>query len=94
MLALTILISGLLVVFVIAAVVFIALGMTSLFAWMIPVIPGLVAIGTFMLAGIELLMVFGGPEDRKVAKRDLSLFIPVIAVSGLLSWFLALFLWH
>lgn len=94
MLALAILLFGLLVVLIIAAVTLPILGLVPLLAWVIPAIPGLLMIGTLILTLLELPLLFGGKEDRKAARSDLSLFIPTILVSGLLAWASAFIFWR
>lgn len=94
MLALAILLFGLLVVLIIAAVTLPILGLLPLLAWVIPAIPGLLMVGTVMLTLLELPLILGGPDDRRTAKQDLTLFLPTILISGLLAWASAFIFWR
>ncbi len=88
-----VLITGVVVILVIGAVVLWFMGMGSLLASLLPLAPWLVMVGTFLLILTELLLFFGGKEDRRVALRDLSYLIPTCIISGGLWWVAQRFVW-
>lgn len=94
MLALTILLFGLLVMLIMIVVLLVASGLYSLLGLVIPVVPLLMTIGSFLLGMVELLLFLGGPDDRKLAKRDLTYLGTTFVISGALWWLSTHFLWH
>ena len=93
MIASFVLLIGVLLVMVIAAVVFTLMGNAPMLGWILPWAPMLIAIGTALLMLTELPLFLGGKEDRRSAWRDMAYLAPTFAVSlGL--WFLAqYYLW-
>lgn len=71
MLALTILLFGLLVTLIMVVVLLFVTHAFNLLSLVIPMVPLLLMIGSGLLGTIELLLLAGGPEDRKLAKREL-----------------------
>ena len=72
----------------IAALLFSLMGLPKALLCIVPMAPGLVMLGTFLLILTELFLFFGGKEDRKAAKRDLGYLFPTLIVSGVL-WYAA-----
>jgi hypothetical protein len=93
MLALAILLGGLVVLLVLAVVLLIMTGYTSLLTLIIPLVPLLMMVGSGLLGLIEVLLLFGGKDDRRLAKRELKWLAGTFLVSAALwavsSWFLA-----
>jgi hypothetical protein len=83
-----VLIAGVILILVIAAMVFAAMGLPKALLCVVPLAPGLVMLGTFLLILTELFLLLGGREDRKAAKRDLGYLFPTLIVSGIL-WYAA-----
>jgi hypothetical protein len=94
MLVLTILLFGLLVMLALAVVLIVSSGLYSLLPIVIPVVPLLLMVGSGLLGLIELLLLFGGPEERRHAKRELVYLGATFAVSGLLLWVTTRLLWR
>lgn len=92
MFALTILLLGLVVISIMVTVLFVVWGMTNLLGLVIPLIPLLAMVGSGLLGMIELLLLFGGPEDRKTAKTDLTYLGATFVASGVLWWLTTRFL--
>ena len=86
MLALTILLLGLLVMLIMVGVLLVVSGLYSLLGPVISLIPLLALVGSFSLGAIEILLFFGTPDDRRVAKRDLRYLGATFVISGLLFW--------
>lgn len=83
-----VLIAGVVLILVMASFVFALAGLPKVLTCIVPMAPGLVMIGTFLLILTELLLFFGGKEDRKAAKRDLGYLFPTLIISGIL-WYAA-----
>lgn len=83
-----VLIAGVILILVIAALFFAMAGLPKVLTCIVPLAPGLVTLGTFLLILTELFLFVGGKEDRKAAKRDLSYLFPTLLVSGVL-WYTA-----
>lgn len=94
MLALSILLFGLLVMLIMVVVLLVASGLHSLLVLVVPVVPLLMMIGSFCLGSIELLLLLGGPNDRRLAKRDLAYLGTTFVLSGSLWWVSTHFLWR
>ena len=92
MLALTILLFGLVIFLVMATVLFIVFGMTNLLSLVVPVIPLLAMIGSGMLGFIELFLLFGKQDDRRLAKRELAYLGSTFVISAALWWVCSYFL--
>ncbi|MEN6371159.1 MAG: hypothetical protein ABFD64_04015 [Armatimonadota bacterium] len=92
MFALTILLLGLVVISIMVTILFVIWGMTNLLVLVIPLIPLLALIGSGLLGMIELLLLFGEPEDRKTAKTDLAYLGITFVASGILWWLMTRFL--
>lgn len=83
-----VLIAGVVLILAIAAVVFALAGLPKVLMCVVPMAPGLVMLGAFLLILTEMLLLIGGKEDRKIAKRDLGYLFPTLIVSGIL-WYAA-----
>ena len=83
-----VLIAGVILILVIAALIFSAMGLPKVLMCIVPMAPGLVMLGTFLLILTELLLFLGGKEDRRAARRDLGYLFPTLIVSGIL-WYAA-----
>lgn len=83
-----VLIAGVVLILVMAAFVFALAGMPKVLTCIVPMAPGLVMLGTFLLILTEGLLFLGGKEDRKAAKRDLGYLFPTLIVSGII-WYAA-----
>lgn len=83
-----VLITGVILVVVIGSIVLAVTGMGGVLPSLIPLAPWLVMVGTILLILTELLLFFGTPQDRKIARRDLSYLIPTLFVSAAL-WYIA-----
>ena len=94
MVAAFVLVTGILLVLVIGAVTLAWMGMAQILTSLVPLVPCLVTIGTFLLILTEMLLFFGGKEDRRVAWRDLSYLVPTCIVSGGLWYLTQRFLWQ
>lgn len=94
MLALTILLLGLLVMLVTVIVLFLVAGLGNLLPLVVPMIPLLVVIGSFLLGMADLLLLFGNADDRRIAKRDLTYLGITFVVSGALFWGSTFLLWN
>ncbi|MBI2844380.1 MAG: hypothetical protein HYX78_13360 [Armatimonadetes bacterium] len=94
MLALTILLFGLLIMLVMVVVLLLISNLAGLLSLVIPVMPMLMMIGSGMLSLIELLLFLGGPEDRRLAIKDLKYLGTTFIISGALWWISTHFLWQ
>jgi len=83
-----VLVAGVILVLVVAALWFAAAGLPKTLASIVPLAPGLVMLGTFLLIMTELILFLGGKDDRKAAKRDLGYLFPTLIVSAVL-WYAA-----
>lgn len=83
-----VLIAGVILILVMAALWFSMAGLPKVLTCIVPMAPGLVMLGTFLLILTEILLFMGGKEDRKIAKRDLGYLFPTLLVSGVL-WYAA-----
>lgn len=83
-----VLIAGVILILVFAALWFSMSGLPNVLTCIVPMAPGLVMLGTFLLILTELFLFFGKKEDRKAAKRDLGYLFPTLLVSGVL-WYAA-----
>jgi len=88
-----VLIAGVVLILVVAAVLFTWLGMPSVLSCLVPTAPWLVMMGTLLLSIVECLLFFGSKEDRRSAKRDLIYLVPTFAASAVLWWLLQKFFW-
>ena len=82
MVATFVLVAGVLLVTLIGIIVCTIMGTGQVLVSLMPFIPFLVLIGSFLLIGSEMLLFFGTKEDRRVAKRDLKWLVPLFLVSG------------
>ena len=69
------------------------MGMGNIITSLLPLVPWLVMVGTLLIIVTELLLLFGGKEDRRAALRDLTYLIPTCLVSGGLWWFVQRLAW-
>ena len=83
-----VLIAGVILILVAAAMWFWMANLPKVLTCIVPLAPGLVALGAFLLILTELLLFFGNKDDRRVAKRDLGYLFPTLIVSGVL-WYAA-----
>lgn len=92
MLALTILIAVVLIMVVVLLVA------SQLFKLLLPLVvimvPLVILIGSGLIGLIEMLLFFGGPDDRRFAKKELSYLSITFFVSLALFWISAHFLLH
>ena len=88
-----VLIAGVILILVIAALWFAAAGLPKVLTCIVPMAPGLVMLGTFLLILTELFLFFGGKEDRKSAKRDIGYLFPTLIVSSVLWYAAVKLLW-
>ena len=89
MVAAFVLIAGVLLTMLVAAVAFAWAGSLDMLMFVLPWSPLVIAVGTFLLMLPELLLLFGRREDRKAALRDFAYLFPTFIVSGglfLLAW--------
>lgn len=93
MLALTILLFGLLVMLIMAVVLLLITHTMNLLGLVIPMVPLLLMIGSGLLGTIELILLFGTAEDKKLAKRELKWLWGTFLISGVLWQISTLFLW-
>ena len=93
MIAAFVLIAGVLFIMLIGAVVLSYMGASHVLTAVVPMVPGLVMVGTFLLILTELLLFLGGKEDRRTAARDLPYMLLVLAVSGALWYVSQQLLW-
>ncbi len=82
MVAAFVLVTGVLVVLVIGALALIWLHMGSILPSLVPMVPWLVMVGTFLLMLTEVLLLFGNKDDRRVALRDFKYLLPTCLLSG------------
>ena len=94
MLALTILLGGLVILLILTVVLLFVMGLASLLTVIIPLVPMLMMIGSGLLGLIELLLLFGGREDRRLAKRELKWLAGTFVISAALSVVSWMFLWR
>lgn len=87
------LVAGVLLIMLIGGIVFALMGMVQMLASLVPFGPLLVAVGTFLLILVEILLFFGHKEDRHRAVRDLAYMLPTLVVSFGLWWLAQYFLW-
>jgi uncharacterized membrane protein HdeD (DUF308 family) len=92
MVALEILLIGLLVMLIMVGVLLLFSGLYSLLPPVIALVPLLALVGSFVLGAIELLLLFGASEDKRVAKRDLRYLGATFVISGVLFWLSTLLL--
>lgn len=88
-----VLIAGVILILALALVWFVAEGMTRLLLCIVPMAPGLVMLGTFLLILTELFLYFGNKSDRKAASRDLAYLFPTLIISGALWYAAVKLLW-
>lgn len=93
MVAAFVLVTGVLVILVVGAIALAYMGLANILASLVPMAPWLVMVGTFLLILTELLLLFGGKEDRHAAFKDLSYLVPTCLVSGALWYVTQLYLW-
>jgi len=93
MVAVFVLVAGVIFVMALGAVVLIVMGAGHILTSLVPLGPGLVMAGTFLLMLAEMLLFFGGREDRRAAMRDFGYMLPTFLISGALYYFSQLYLW-
>ncbi len=93
MVAAFVLIAGVILILAMALLWFVAEGMSKLLLCIVPMAPGLVMLGTFLLILTEFLLFFGNKNDRKSALRDLSYLFPTFIVSSALWYATVKLLW-
>jgi hypothetical protein len=77
---------------IMVVVLLVATHMFSLLAYVIPVVPMLMMLGSGVLGAIELFLLFGSSDDRKLAKRELKWLWGTFLISGVLWRISSLFL--
>ncbi len=75
-------------ILVMAALWFTVAGLPKVLTCIVPMAPGLVMLGTFLLIISELFLFFGSKDDKRAAKRDLGYLFPTLLVSSVL-WYAA-----
>jgi hypothetical protein len=93
MIILTFLLIVLAIMVVFVVVFFTATGLTNLLPLIIPTIPLLAMMGSGMLGLIDMLLFFGGPDDRRLARTELKYLGMTFVFSGALWWASTHFLW-
>ncbi len=88
---LAILLLSLLVMFIMVGVLLLSSGLYSLLWPLIALIPMLAMLGCFCLGAIELVLLFGSNDDRRIARRDLRYLAATFGISGVL-FFVSTFL--
>ena len=88
MVAVFVLIVGVILILVAATLWFWVSELPKVLTCIVPMAPGLVMLGTFLLILTELFLFFGNKDDKRAAKRDLSYLFPTLLVSGVL-WYAA-----
>ena len=88
-----VLIAGVIVILAIAAGVFYVMELPKALTCVVPLAPGLVMLGTFLLILTELFLFFGNKDDRKAARRDLGYLFTTLIVSGILLYAATKLLW-
>ena len=86
MIAAFVLIAGVILVMLIGVVILVAMGNVQLLASLVPLAPGLVMFGTFLLILTEILLFFGNKDDKHDARRDMSYLIPTFLISMMLYY--------
>lgn len=93
MVAALVLVAGVMVVLAFGAVWLIVTGHAGILPSIIPLAPWLVAFGSILLILTEVILFFGGKEDRRVAVRDLGYLVPTLLISAALWYVAQHFLW-
>ena len=93
MVALTILLLGLLIMLVAVVVLLVVFGLTSVLVIVIPLIPIMMMVGSGILGLIEMALLAGGKDDKRIAKRDLKYLGATFILSGILARVSIRFLW-
>jgi len=93
MVAALVLVTGVTLVLVVGAIYLIANGQAQLLPSVVPLAPWLVAFGCMFIILTELLLFFGGKEDRRAALRDLAYLVPTLLISAGLGYVAQYFLW-
>lgn len=93
MLAALVLITGVSLVLVAGSVYLIATGQAHLLPTVVPLAPWLVAFGCVMLILSELILFFGGKDDRRAAFKDLGYLLPTLIISAGVGYLARYFLW-
>ncbi|MGC8863328.1 MAG: hypothetical protein ACP5R5_11235 [Armatimonadota bacterium] len=88
MVAALVLITGVLFILVVGAAALAYIGMGNILTTLVPLAPWLVMVGTILLILTEMLLFFGGKEDRRAAWRDMKYLLPTCLVSAAL-WYVA-----
>lgn len=88
-----VLIAGAILILALALIWFAVAGLPKVLMCIVPMAPGLVMLGTFLLILTELFLFFGNKEDKKAAKRDIGYLFPTLIVSGVLWYFAVKLLW-
>ena len=82
------LIAGVILILIVAGVWFWMAELPKVLTCIVPLAPGLVMLGTFLLILTEMFLFFGNKDDRRAAKRDLGYLFPTLIVSGVV-WYAA-----
>jgi hypothetical protein len=93
MVAALVLITGILLVMLVGGAMLWYMGIGGIITSLLPLVPWLVMVGTVLIIATELLLLFGGRDDRRAALRDLTYLVPPCLVSGGLWWFVQRLAW-
>ena len=80
-------------VLLVGAVYLIANNQAHILPSVVPLAPWLVAFGCLFMIMAELLLFFGGKEDRRSAVKDLAYLVPTLLISAGLGYVAQHFLW-
>lgn len=93
MIILTFLLIVLAVMTVFVVVFFAATGLANLLPLVIPMVPLLAMIGSGLLGLIDMLLFFGGSDEKKLARTELTYLAVTFVFSGVLWWASTHLLW-
>lgn len=88
-----VLIVGVVVVLVVGSVLLVVMGYANILPALIPLAPGLVFLGSFLLALTEIIGLFGGRDNRRITARHYCYLVPIIIVSGVLFFIAQKLFW-
>ena len=88
-----VLVIGVVVVLIVGSILLAVMGYAYILPALIPIAPGLVLLGSFLLALTEIISLFGGRENRRIAARHYCYLFPIMIVSGILFYLAQKMLW-